>query len=531
MRVLAESLAAAQIPTMRFDYDGVGDSAGGEHDRDRVPGWLGSLREAERTLRERTGASQVVIVALRIGSALALEALPDMPHVTGLVMVAPLSGSTFVRELQAFAMLGSAPDELEWTDAGAQVAGYWMSRDALDGLQQLGKRSWTAPAVRALVIPRDDIAAEDPRTTALLERYGLSPEIRNVAGYQRMMEDPHKSELSPGLRRAIVEFCVAQSTGVAPALPAPQASNDVSTRIDVSGLSVEEIVTRVGTNLVGVRTNPEREAKEGTPLVVMLNAGAVHHIGANRSHVILARQLALRGTSSLRLDLEGLGDSAVGEDPVAPRLYSTASLQSLVTTLGKLRQERPIVVIGLCAGAYAAYHAALQCQVDGLILINPQTFSFTQGDSLDVASHRSVYKEAASVRHSLYNVTSWKRLLRGQVNISHALQVVAKQGWLRARTHGERWLTQLGIIATSEIEQGLRKLAAEGTKVSFIFSKIDPGLIYLDEVLSGRTGVLVGDNIFALTTIDDADHTFTPRGTQDALLSAITSWLSRGFGV
>ncbi len=533
MRVLAEGLAVAGVPAMRFDYDGVGDSAGGERDADRVSAWLASLREAERVLREKTGASRVVIVALRVGCALALEALPDMPNVTALVMLAPISGPTFVRELQAFARLSSDPAELEWTEEGAQVAGYWISRDALDGLRQLGQRSWTNPGVRTLVIPRDDLASEDPRTTAQLARYGLAPDVRNVTGYQCLMVDPHKSELSAGLRSTIIEFCGADASDAPPlsrdvALPLAKAA---SAMLNVDGTRVEEIVTRVGPDLVAVRTNPSQGARSGTPLVVMLNAGAVHHIGVNRSHVILARRLALLGTSSLRVDLEGLGDSAVGQGLVAPLLYSTRSLQSLVTTLAELRRERAIVVIGLCAGAYAAYHAALQSQVDGLILINPQTFAFTEGDSLDVASHRSVYKEAANVRHSMYNLSSWKRLVHGQVNVAHSLRIVAHQRWLRARTRAQQWLTQLGAIPASEIERNLRKLAANRTNVRFIFSKTDPGLSYLDEVLSGRTQLLVADGVVGLTTVDRADHTFTPRGTQDELLEVITSWLGSAFGV
>jgi hypothetical protein len=350
------------------------------------------------------------------------------------------------------------------------------------------------------------------------------------------MTDPHKSELSPGLSGAIVEFCVTHSQ---PAQPVPAASlrspmatiGEASATIVYRAATVEERVTCVGPGLVAVRTNPTAGSKAVKALVVMVNAGAVHHIGVNRSYVTLARQLALRGTSALRVDLEGLGDSAVGHEPVAPRLYSTGSLQSLVTTLAELRRERPVVVIGLCAGAYSAYHAALQTHVDGLILINPQTFGFKEGDPIDVPSSRTVYKQAIDVRHHMHDVSAWKRLLRGQVNVARAVRVLAQQSWLRARTQSRRWLTQMGTMPASEVERGLRKLASSGTKVCFVFSKTDPGLSYLDEVLRGRTHLLVSRRVVSLTTIDRADHTFTPHGTQDELLRAITLWLSDAFGV
>ncbi len=533
MRVLAETLAAAGLSAMRFDYDGVGDSAGSEHDANRVGAWLLSMRAAERVLRERTGASRIIILAFRVGCALALEALPDMPSVAQLVFVAPLSGTTFVRELQAFAKLGSPPDELEWTDEGAQVAGYWMSRDALEGLRQLGKRTHTAESLRMLVIPRDDIPQDDPRMTAQLSRCGIVPDVRNANGYEMLMADPHKSEVSATLRNAVVSFCTEHASLEEP------ASRDVvrpivqtaSATIGSDDIAVREIVARVGADLLGVRTVPKNGVKSGTPLIVMLNAGAVHHIGVNRSHVILARQLAQRGTSSIRLDLEGLGDSAVGDDAVAPRLYSTRSLQTLVTTLTALRDERKIVVIGLCAGAYSAYHAALQQQVDGVILINPQTFSFKEGDTLDVASSRSVYKDAASVRGSMLQLSSWKRVVQGRVDVARSVRIVAHQGWLRTRTKGSQVLTTLGIIQTTDVERKLTKLADLQTKTHFIFSKSDPGLDYLDEVLSGRTQALIDKEVVELSIIEGADHTFTPRGTQDVLLRLITDWLADKFGV
>ncbi len=533
MRVLAESLAVAGISAMRFDYDGVGDSAGDERDANRVGSWVLSLRAAERVLRERTGASRVVIFAFRVGCALALEALPDMPNVVKVLFVAPLSGATFVRELQAFAKLGSAQDELEWTDEGAQVAGYWMSRDALDGLRQLGKRVYTPSSTTALVVPRDDIPNDDPRMTAQLGRYGIATEVRSISGYQALMADPHKSEVSEGLRAAVVEFCSAGANRDEPAsreMTKP-TSQSASATIGSDTLAIKEIVARVGVDLLGVRTVLKSGVKSGTPLVIMLNAGAVHHIGVNRSHVVLARQLALRGTSSIRIDLEGLGDSAVGDDPVAPRLYSTRSLQSLVTTLTALREERKVVVIGLCAGAYSAYHGALQQQVDGAILINPQTFSFKDGDSLDVASNRSVYKEAASVRGSMLQLSSWKRVVQGQVNVARSVRVIAHQSLLRTRTRSSQFLTSIGLIQATDVERKLRKLAELQTKTLFIFSKSDPGFDYLDEVLSGRTHSLVEKGVFELRTIDRADHTFTPLGTQAELLQLIVDWLQTKFNV
>src|SRR4051812_34449398 len=42
-RHLAERLATAGFPVLRFDYDGTGDSAGDGEDPERVESWLGSI--------------------------------------------------------------------------------------------------------------------------------------------------------------------------------------------------------------------------------------------------------------------------------------------------------------------------------------------------------------------------------------------------------------------------------------------------------------------------------------------------------
>src|SRR4051812_45876715 len=74
LRHLAERLAEAGFPVLRFDYRGTGDSAGDEHEPGRVSGWLSDIGLAFEELRARSGLARVSLVGLRAGALLAAVA-------------------------------------------------------------------------------------------------------------------------------------------------------------------------------------------------------------------------------------------------------------------------------------------------------------------------------------------------------------------------------------------------------------------------------------------------------------------------
>ena len=69
---LARALALAGVPTMRFDYYGVGDSLG-DGPVASVARWQRDVAAAAAELRRQTGARHVIGVGVRLG-ALLLEA-------------------------------------------------------------------------------------------------------------------------------------------------------------------------------------------------------------------------------------------------------------------------------------------------------------------------------------------------------------------------------------------------------------------------------------------------------------------------
>ncbi len=76
--VLAERLARAGHPVLRFDYFGAGDSMGDDLDAD-LDGWAGDVHEADQALRVRSGCAQTIWFGMRLGGAVVLRAAQRAP--------------------------------------------------------------------------------------------------------------------------------------------------------------------------------------------------------------------------------------------------------------------------------------------------------------------------------------------------------------------------------------------------------------------------------------------------------------------
>ena len=76
IRLLADTVTRCGIPTLRFDYDGTGNSAGHDLDPDRVAAWLDSVALACNELRLASGVERLCLLGIRMGALFAtLEAV------------------------------------------------------------------------------------------------------------------------------------------------------------------------------------------------------------------------------------------------------------------------------------------------------------------------------------------------------------------------------------------------------------------------------------------------------------------------
>ncbi len=138
-----------------------------------------------------------------------------------------------------------------------------------------------------------------------------------------------------------------------------------------------------GTQLMGVLCESEDLRADMRTAVILPNSGSVHHVGPNRLHVELARELARSGIASFRFDLRNLGDSRIGQSRDENQPYpatATADVRFVLEWLCKERGFESCIVTGLCSGAHTAYHAGFEIEdsrISAIVSINPLTFRRT----------------------------------------------------------------------------------------------------------------------------------------------------------
>ncbi|KAB2882946.1 MAG: hypothetical protein F9K40_23225, partial [Kofleriaceae bacterium] len=132
-------------------------------------------------------------------------------------------------------------------------------------------------------------------------------------------------------------------------------------------------------NLIGILSGPALPAASPSrtprPVVIFLNAGVLHRVGPHRLHVNLARRLAARGISSLRLDLSGIGDSRSVPGSLSFRQSAVADTRAAMDQLGAELGARRFILFGLCSGADNALATAeVDPRVTGIIVLDPPAY-------------------------------------------------------------------------------------------------------------------------------------------------------------
>jgi hypothetical protein len=274
-------------------------------------------------------------------------------------------------------------------------------------------------------------------------------------------------------------------------------------------------------SLTGVITEPASPPDPARPAVVFLDAGVLHHVGPNRVHVRLARELAGEGFLSMRFDFSGLGDSRPRRDAVPFAESVVAETRQAMDVLAA-RGVRSFLLFGICSGADAALRVALQDpRVAGAALVEPY---------LVAGPGYLLY----AYRRQLLNPLSWLRLLRGRSELWAALSA-------RRPPQGEpppgRGRPEGGAPAPAadeapeilpsrpEIARQVRSLADRGVGLCFVYSREGPAYHNWLVLLRREVRGALARGTARVTAIAQTDHVFTPRAAQDRLVATVCDWV------
>lgn len=275
-------------------------------------------------------------------------------------------------------------------------------------------------------------------------------------------------------------------------------------------------------SLAAVITDPGSPADPSRPAVVFLDAGVLPHVGPNRVHVRLARELAGDGFPSMRFDFSGLGDSRPRRD-AAPFAESVVTETRQAMDVLAARGSRSFLLFGICSGADAALRVALQDpRVAGAALVEPY---LVEGPGYVLYAYR----------HKLLNPLSWWRLLRGRSELLERLAA-------RRRARGEAASTPtapeapapgpaagadevpLILPSRSEIARQARALVAKQIDLCFVYAREGPAHHNWLTLLRREVRPALRRGRARVLAIPATDHIFTPRAAQDRLVAAVRSW-------
>jgi alpha-beta hydrolase superfamily lysophospholipase len=525
IRHLADRLAHRGIAALRFDYHGIGDSPGSDLDPDRVGRWLADIRAAVAKARELSGRPRVCLIGVRLGGTLAAMATWEAPADL-LVMWNPVvKGKTFVRELQAIAM--TAEREAQEIDGALESAGFVMSAETIAQVRSIDLLEREIRAGSVLVVARDDTAQDLSLNEKLGER-GIDNAYYRAPGWAGMMAEHQFTVVPDEAVDHVAEWVECHSNPCGERHPCEKPPGhpgegrhpvDASVTFPLDGAQITETAVHFGSDrhLFGVLTTSDHNAVR--PAIVMFNAGSVHHVGPNRLYVALARHLSAAGFDCLRFDLESLGDSvlrAPGRENYPYPQTATSDAGAALEFL-KSRGYQRIVALGLCSGAHTTFHTGLQFAqypIEELILINPMSFYWKEGGSLDTSRR---FEDAAAYKRSMKDPRRWMKLLRGDVNMKRLMEVVVSE----ARN-------KLRLREDERLSSDLRKLVDEYRRpITFFIAEGDPGRDILMAGAPRTAARAMKSGAMRIEMIPGADHTFSQFKPRKDLLGRLNAHLSR----
>jgi pimeloyl-ACP methyl ester carboxylesterase len=538
VRAFAQAAAAMGVPVLRFDYGGTGDSGDIDPLANQLAAWSRDAVAAVDELRRRTGVGRACLLGFRLGALVAALSAASCESVKALIAVAPVtSGRRYLRELRTI-QLGAGQNVNAAGMEGArsvEVSGFALSAASVAALNETDLSTMSLPNVPdMLIIDRSELPGARSWADGLSQG-GAHLEYVALPGFVRMMMTaPHLSNIPQPMINAtrdwLARFTVGEAEPPVPSREPRMPDVDSGKRwfafaAEPSGemLTERPVVLPCEPRLFGILTEPPRsEACRGG--VILLNAGATHHVGPNRMYVTLARRWAKLGCPVLRIDLAGLGDSAVADGRPENEVYPAPAVEEVAAAVEFMRSRygtANITLVGLCSGAYHALRAAVaKVPVTRIVMVNPLNFFWRQGKTQNDLLWLGFVHNPGMYRRQVIPSRFWKKLLARQVNVSRLLKLYAQYGCELLQWVGRDLARSVHLPLPRDLGNELEEMASRGVDIALVFARGDPGIALLRHQAGSALERL--DGRCRIHTIDGADHIFSqsvPRTTLESILT------------
>jgi alpha-beta hydrolase superfamily lysophospholipase len=481
-RHLAEQLAARGAAVLRFDWRGTGDSAGDDHDPERVATWLADLALAIDELKRRSGAPEVVLVGMRASAALVGHLAADRHDVAAVVLWIPaLTGAAWVAEMAKLhkLYLKIVPQAGAPEPGGEELLGSFVSNATIAELAGIDLLALARrPAERVLVMDDGALRGGD-KLRDHLTALGAAVDWKRGSGHKFLFTVPHKASVPGESIAAIADWLSA--------LPpmALSALSDVSGRLAVPPAEAPfgERPLRFGVDRArfGILVTPTVPPPRDQPAILILPAGAVNRVGTHRIYVTMARRWSALGFAVLRVDLSGIGDSPAAEGTRESLVYPRDGYLDIDLALQRLGQETGatrFIVVGLCSGGDFAYQVAQRdARIVGAVMMNPRTFL-----ELDLERVESPTPLAC---------------VPGSPSSEEAARVPA----------------------------GFAEISRRGVDALLVVSEPDPGIDFVDRHAAAAMRAAEQAPRFRRVNVPGTDHTFTTVASQRLVSDVVTNEL------
>lgn len=445
LRYLADQVAAAGLPVIRYDHPGFGDSMTSL----TVDTFERGAELAAQALR-KNGCTSIVYLGLGSGALVASLAATRDPAPAGLVLWDPVpSGRRWMRHQRSiYALaLGTLAEEVP---AGLiEIVGAEMPEWFAQRIEALSYDPNVVSHVPTLVAVRAGDSGVVPRSLRSVQEY---IDLLEVTGHEEALDvSSVDSRIPSDSVNAVAEWLSSHfAASCTTLLTSPPASTDV-VQFTYDGSMIEERLRRIGPHgLFAIETRPAG-GSDDLPAVVLHNGSAEHRTGSTRHQVLLARRLAAQGIRALRVDRRGTGESGEVHTDEPKMLFAEEWLEDGADVIDDLALPREKVgVVGMCVGSWVGLVSA------------PGSVAFVAAFS--VKDHRVLPLSHGVAAPSAVRVVAGaaKPALRDRVI------AIAKR---RAPYRIMLALARRGLVQFAE--PGLRKALAAGADVTMLLSPED----------------------------------------------------------